>query len=170
MSGRRRFLRVLAATPLALNAACGGEGDDGADGTSSGSSSGTGTGTSTGMAAEGFPEGFDEVIGSVESVAVGDLYPVGFHEIYVGRDEGGLYAMTSRCNHEDCDMIGDGFIGSDFIECGCHGSRFSYDGELLNGPATLPLVHFAMAANSAGEVAVDTSTVVPPDERLPYPG
>jgi nitrite reductase/ring-hydroxylating ferredoxin subunit len=51
--------------------------------------------------------------------------------------EGTLHAVSSRCTHLGCQLR---FNEADVSwDCPCHASRFSVDGELLNGPATKPL-------------------------------
>jgi Rieske Fe-S protein len=45
---------------------------------------------------------------------------------------------------------------SGVFHCPCHGSRFSLDGEALNGPAVLPLVRFGIRT-AHGRLIVDPS-------------
>jgi nitrite reductase/ring-hydroxylating ferredoxin subunit len=82
--------------------------------------------------------------------------------LFVVRDAGGLYALTARCPHQ-------GFTtrveGSVFV-CPRHGSMFSFDGALLTGPATQPLVHYAMCMLDNGNVGVLTSQTVADTVRL----
>jgi len=87
-------------------------------------------------------------------------FSMGF--VFVVRDAGGLYALTARCPHQ-------GFTtrvqGSDFV-CPRHGSLFSFDGAVLTGPATAPLVHYAMCTLANGHVGVLTSQTVATTDRL----
>ena len=82
--------------------------------------------------------------------------------LFVVRDANGLYALTARCPHQ-------GFTtrvqGNDFV-CPRHGSLFSFDGAVLTGPATAPLVHFAMCTLGNGNVGVFTAQTVPDTTRL----
>jgi cytochrome b6-f complex iron-sulfur subunit len=82
--------------------------------------------------------------------------------VFVVRDANGLYALTARCPHQ-------GFTtrveGSVFV-CPRHGSQFSFDGALLTGPATQPLVHYAMCTIDGGHVGVLTSQIVSDTQRL----
>ena len=82
--------------------------------------------------------------------------------LFIVRDAGDLYALTARCPHQ-------GFTtrveGTDFV-CPRHGSQFSFDGAVLTGPATQPLVHFAMCRLANGHVGVLTSQTVSDAERL----
>jgi Rieske Fe-S protein len=68
------------------------------------------------------------------------------HPIIVINDGGMTFrAMSAECNHLGCDVE----LGSGQFDCPCHGSTFSLDGELLNGPATADLLAFD--AESDGE-------------------
>jgi Rieske Fe-S protein len=54
------------------------------------------------------------------------------------RDDGGqLHAVSTRCTHLGCQVAWNAAERS--WDCPCHGSRFTPDGEILNGPATTPL-------------------------------
>jgi glycine/D-amino acid oxidase-like deaminating enzyme/nitrite reductase/ring-hydroxylating ferredoxin subunit len=54
------------------------------------------------------------------------------------RDEAGrLHAVSARCTHLGCQVVWNGAENS--WDCPCHGSRFTPDGDILNGPATTPL-------------------------------
>ena len=44
----------------------------------------------------------------------------------------GVIALNSLCTHQGCTVD---WAGSEF-SCACHGSKFSADGEVTNGPAT----------------------------------
>ena len=54
------------------------------------------------------------------------------------RDEAGeLHAVSARCTHLYCQVNWNGAERT--WDCPCHGSRFSVDGDVLNGPAVEPL-------------------------------
>jgi Rieske Fe-S protein len=55
-------------------------------------------------------------------------------------DATALVALTGTCSHESC-QITDG--DAQAFVCPCHESRFSTQGEVLRGPAELPLEHYA---------------------------
>lgn len=54
------------------------------------------------------------------------------------RDEDGrLFLVNTTCTHMGCELNWNSAEKS--WDCPCHGSRFSYTGEILNGPAVTPL-------------------------------
>src|SRR5687768_6319522 len=119
MTQRRHFLKVVAAASMS---ACAPE-------TESSSESGTGTLTGGGSTSQhNLPEGF-ELLGNLTGVPVGAVLEVAGLDLFVGRDAGGVYAMTSRCTHENCNMIAnDGVIAPGVIRCRCHGSLYDANG------------------------------------------
>ena len=80
----------------------------------------------------------------------------------LGRDQQGLYAMTITCTHEGCECTPSGTT----LYCPCHGSRFSAQGAVLQGPANAPLVHFAVSVDAAGNITVHGSTQVDAGVRI----
>ena len=140
---RRHFLKVLAATatiPTGL-AAC----------SSAGSS----------------PLTFGDVpAGTTASLPVGSLKVVDGASAAIGHDAGGVYAMTLTCTHQGCDIATRGTVSAQGITCGCHGSAFDANGNVVNGPAASPLVHFAVTADSAGNLTVHGGQEVDASTRL----
>lgn len=51
--------------------------------------------------------------------------------------EGELHLVNRTCTHMGCECEWND--GDRSWDCPCHGSRYSFDGEVLEGPATLPL-------------------------------
>lgn len=78
--------------------------------------------------------------GSVDDIERGDgaVVRVGGHRCAVYRDEdGGLHAVSARCTHLGCLVA---FNSAERAwECPCHGSRFTPDGDIVQGPALRPL-------------------------------
>jgi len=59
--------------------------------------------------------------------------------IYVRRDSADRYvALALRCTHRGCQVD----AGHDGFVCPCHGSEFTRDGAVVQGPATQPLSRF----------------------------
>jgi len=135
-------------------------------------SSGNGTGGSpvvgtagkgsSGAATAGAPSnvGSGTPIGNVSAYPVGSLL-VGAGIFLIGRDAKGMYAMSMQCTHKGCALV---FVGSQ-LDCPCHHSRFDANGNVLVGPATTPLPHFAVSVDAAGNLSVDQYTVVSASAR-----
>lgn len=141
---RRYFLQVLAAT-AATSA--------GAIEACSSSSGG------------GDPEPFGDVTaGNVSAIQVGTVQTVPGAPAFIGRDSNGLYAMTSTCTHAGCDMQTAAKLTTT-ITCGCHQSQFDLNGDVLQGPATKPLAHFAVAVGADGTITVHGGSQVGSDVR-----
>ena len=138
-----------------------GGGDSGSAGTSTaGSSAGRGTGgkASGGAAGQGgtgnagtpgmsYP---GTPAGNISSFPVGTL-TIAARSFVLGRDAQGFYAMSLACTHQGCPVAATG----NQLYCGCHGSLFDANGNVLKGPARTPLQHFAVFVDSAGNITVD---------------
>lgn len=82
--------------------------------------------------------------------------------VFIGRDEGGLFALSAVCTHLGCTVA----RSDEGLVCPCHGSRFTADGTNLAGPASRPLPHLALTLNDAGLVEVNLNQPVEPIFRL----
>jgi glycine/D-amino acid oxidase-like deaminating enzyme/nitrite reductase/ring-hydroxylating ferredoxin subunit len=60
-------------------------------------------------------------------------------------DDGSLHIVDITCTHVGCELKWNDAEKS--WDCACHGSRFSYDGEILEGPATHKLNHYKEGKN-----------------------
>ena len=118
------------------------------------------TGSGTGPASFG-----DVSAGNVKDVAVGSLALVGSEPVILGRDAGGLYAMTNTCTHQGCDVAPVGSGSSARVRCPCHGSQFDRNGAVTHGPAGSPLVHFAVEVDAAGNITIRGGKQVAADAR-----
>ncbi|MEA2057184.1 MAG: Rieske 2Fe-2S domain-containing protein [Actinomycetota bacterium] len=70
----------------------------------------------------------------------------------------GLMAMWQRCVHLGCKVPE--CVPSQGFECPCHGSKYNIHGEYSAGPAPRNLDRFAVEVNGAGELIIDTGTIV----------
>jgi Rieske Fe-S protein len=99
----------------------------------------------------------DAPAGNVSDTSVGMLADVPNAPAILARDAQGLYAMTNTCTHEGCDVAPS---SGSTLYCSCHGSRFDDNGAVLHGPASSPLVHFAVIVDAAGAITVQGGTRV----------
>jgi Rieske Fe-S protein len=68
--------------------------------------------------------------------------------VIVARDASGVYAFTGVCSH----MGGALLLEADGTShCPAHDSRFGKNGEVLKGPAVVPLRHFRSSSESGTE-------------------
>jgi cytochrome b6-f complex iron-sulfur subunit len=81
----------------------------------------------------------------------------------IGRDGGGVYAMTLVCTHAGCDAN----VRGDEIVCPCHGSTYNANGNVTGGPAPRALEHYAVSADDAGNLTIHVASVVDAATRLP---
>jgi nitrite reductase/ring-hydroxylating ferredoxin subunit len=120
--------------------------------------------------ANGDPRPFGDVsAGNGSDVGVGYLAVVGSEPVILGRDEGGLYAMTNTCTHEGCDTETAGSGNSASVRCPCHGSAFDRNGTVTRGPARNALVHFAVSVDANGEITIHGGTPVDASVRTAFP-
>src|SRR5512142_904478 len=107
---RRRFLQVMVASAAtSAIASCSGNNDSA-------------------------PEAFGDVsAGNVSELQVGMVRAVPGAPVFVGRDSAGVYAMTSTCTHQGCDMASDGTVTTTIV-CHCHDSAFDLNGNVVRGP------------------------------------
>jgi cytochrome b6-f complex iron-sulfur subunit len=102
-------------------------------------------------------------VGAPEDYPVGSLTFVESARSYLGHDEGGFYAIIAMCTHLGCTPR----LDSNAFICPCHGSRFSRDGQVLNGPASRPLDRAFVGRAENGHLFVDRSRIVDASYRLP---
>jgi Rieske Fe-S protein len=109
----------------------------------------------------------DVPAGNVAALPVGTLRVVDSQAVCIGRDSRGVYAMTLTCTHQGCDMGQQGSVSAQAITCSCHGSVFDANGNVVRGPASVPLAHFAVSVDAAGALTIHGETEVDPATRLP---
>jgi Rieske Fe-S protein len=152
------------AVVASVGVACG---EDDGRRSSSGNDGDGGAGGAGGGMGGGLPQNF-ELVGHIESLPVGTVLELIGYELFIGRDAGGVYVMSSRCTHQGCNMLGnDGIVAPGLIRCGCHNSEFDANGVATRGPAVATLQHFAVAVDAEGNVGVDPTLAVGPEVRAP---
>jgi menaquinol-cytochrome c reductase iron-sulfur subunit len=102
-------------------------------------------------------------IGRPEDIPAGTLVVLPELRVYVMRAAAGFVAMTAVCTHLGCLTRYE--AENDVIFCPCHGSRFSTDGAVVNGPAPVPLPRLALTLDN-GVLVVDTAVTVSRDTVL----
>lgn len=75
-------------------------------------------------------------------------FPLELVAIYKSGDT--LRALSLTCTHQRCPV----FPENDAYVCKCHGSRFSNEGRVLTGPATVDLPWLPVEVNAQGDVLV----------------
>ena len=122
-----------------------------------------------GGCASGFgPSGMIQC-GNIANLPVGSLQAVSGQLVILGRDTGGVYAMSSICPHADCDMETQGTISPSGVFCACHGSRFDTNGAVLQGPARTALQHYQVSIASTGMITVNADKTVSASTRTAVP-
>ena len=81
---------------------------------------------------------------------------------FVVRDAGGVYAFTASCTHEGVTCA----VSGTKIRCPRHGALFTFNGAIVSGPVSKPLVHYSMCTMASGHLGVTTSSIVPATTRL----
>jgi cytochrome b6-f complex iron-sulfur subunit len=118
-------------------------------------------------AKSGSPAQFGDVsAGNIKDLAEGDVRPVSSEPVFIARDQGGVYALTSTCTHQGCDVTVQGSGVSAVLICPCHRSQFDRNGAVQRGPANAPLVHFAVEIDPAGNITIHGGTQVGADTRV----
>lgn len=86
------------------------------------------------------PDKFDIKPGEAQHVEI-DGQKVGAY-----KDENGdLHVVDTSCSHLGCEVQWNN--AEKTWDCPCHGSRFSYEGHVVEGPTHHPLKHFKQGAN-----------------------
>jgi cytochrome b6-f complex iron-sulfur subunit len=116
------------------------------------------------------PAAFGDVsAGNVTALPLGVLMVVPGQPVIIGRDAGGLYAMTITCTHQGCDVEPSGNGSSATVRCPCHGSQFDRNGAVVRGPASSALTHFAVSVDASGNITIHGGTKVGADVRTAVP-
>ena len=112
----------------------------------------------------------DVAAGNVAGLPVGSLRAVAGQPVCIGRDTRGVYAMTLTCTHAGCDIGEMGTVSPQGLVCGCHGSRFDANGNVVSGPAPSALDHFAVTVDSSGNLTIQGGQVADASQRLAVTG
>lgn len=76
--------------------------------------------------------------------------------VWIVRDSGGFYALSTVCTHLGCTP---NWLPSDEkFKCPCHGSGFVKTGIHVEGPAPRPLERYKIALAEDGQILIDKNT------------
>lgn len=84
--------------------------------------------------------------------------------IYIVRAAEGFYALSATCTHLGCLTAWKPELG--IIACPCHGSKFNRQGTKVDGPAPKPLPWLKVWLSDEGDLLVDRSTIIPPNQYV----
>jgi len=99
--------------------------------------------------------------GPVGDVPLNGLTFVPPAKAWLGRDDGGLYAISAVCPHLGCTV---GRLADTTFQCPCHGSRFDAHGDVLNGPAASPMTYLAVTIDGE-QIFIRPGQTVSPETR-----
>ncbi|MGK7346607.1 MAG: ubiquinol-cytochrome c reductase iron-sulfur subunit [Candidatus Nitrospinota bacterium M3_3B_026] len=74
--------------------------------------------------------------------------------VWLVRNNAGIYAMVAVCTHLGCTP--NWFPGEQRFKCPCHGSNYNLEGEVVSGPAPLPLFRAKIKLAPDGSMIVTT--------------
>jgi glycine/D-amino acid oxidase-like deaminating enzyme/nitrite reductase/ring-hydroxylating ferredoxin subunit len=86
------------------------------------------------------PENFDIKPGEAQHVEI-EGQKVGAYK----DEQGDLHIVDTTCTHLGCELQWNN--AEKTWDCPCHGSRFNYEGDIVEGPAHHPLKHFKQGNN-----------------------
>lgn len=75
--------------------------------------------------------------------------------ILIVRTQNRVYALSSRCTHEDCNVVLE--TKNNVLDCPCHGAKFALDGAMLEAPAERDLDRYALRLLDTQRVVVDVT-------------
>src|SRR6202011_495000 len=102
--------------------------------------------------------------GKPESYAVDSVTLDVNSGIYLIHAKEGFFALSAVCTHLGCLTAWKPELG--IIACPCHGTKFNRLGMKIDGPAPKPLPRLKLSIGDEGELLVDRSTIVTPDQFL----
>jgi arsenite oxidase small subunit len=77
-------------------------------------------------------------------------YPSGYPNVLFKRSDGSLSAFSILCTHVCCETTYES--SSNVFYCPCHGSVFDSSGNVVRGPASVPLPGISLNVDSSGNV------------------
>jgi cytochrome b6-f complex iron-sulfur subunit len=74
-------------------------------------------------------------------------------KVWIQRKRGGLVAFIAVCTHLGC--VPKLVVDDNRITCSCHGTNFTLEGDVISGPAPVPLYRAAIKLSADGQIIVD---------------
>lgn len=101
-------------------------------------------------------------VGSAEDFPVGSETRLEKENVFIFRDEQGIYAISAVCTHLGC-IVAKSQQG---FACPCHGSKFDHKGSVVGGPAPRPLPWLEVSRAADGQLLVLADNEVPEGTRF----
>jgi Rieske Fe-S protein len=76
-------------------------------------------------------------------------FPTGYPNIMLMKNDGTLIALSMLCTHVCCQLT---YVTGNQLYCPCHGSLFDSNGNVIQGPAVVPLPTVEYTVDSSGNV------------------
>jgi cytochrome b6-f complex iron-sulfur subunit len=76
-------------------------------------------------------------------------FPTGYPNIMLKKSDGNLIALSMLCTHVCCQLS---YVTGNQLYCPCHGSLFDENGNVIQGPAVVPLPTVEYTVDSSGNV------------------
>ena len=76
-------------------------------------------------------------------------FPTGYPNIMLKKSDGSLIALSMLCTHVCCQLS---YVTGNQLYCPCHGSLFDENGNVVQGPAILPLPTIEYTVDNSGTV------------------
>lgn len=96
-------------------------------------------------------------VGMPEQFAVGTETRFEKQNVFLFRDNDGIYAVSSVCTHLGCTVA----RSTEGFGCPCHGSRFDAAGKVMGGPAPRALPWLEVGRAADGQLVVYADREVP---------
>src|SRR5664279_1994798 len=102
-------------------------------------------------------------VGAASTYALNTPKDLSSIAMFVVKDAGGFYALTSRCTHQGVTLQ---ISGTTKFHCNAHGADFTFAGAVIDGPTSKALQHYAMCTLANGNLGVETTMKVAATVRL----
>jgi cytochrome b6-f complex iron-sulfur subunit len=73
--------------------------------------------------------------------------------VWIVSNPAGIYAFEAKCTHLGCTPRWE--IASQRFKCPCHGSQFNIEGDVVGGPAPIPLFRLAVSLTQDGQIQIN---------------